>query len=150
MNFILIVAAVIIIDQISKYVVVKNFFLGESVPVIPDIFHWTYILNQGAAFGMLEGSRWLFIVIALAVSVGIWYFRGEIGKEPVMVRFGAALFAGGAVGNLIDRILRGAVIDFFDFRIWPIFNVADIAICIGVGMILWKLITAELLERRNA
>ncbi len=150
MNFILIVAAVIIIDQISKYVVVKNFFLGESVPVIPDIFHWTYILNQGAAFGMLEGSRWLFILIALAVSAGIWYFRGEIGKEPVMVRFGAALFTGGAVGNLIDRILRGAVIDFFDFRIWPIFNVADIAICIGVGMILWKLITAELLERRNA
>ncbi len=150
MNFILIVAAVIIIDQITKYMVVKNFFLGESIPVIPNIFHWTYILNKGAAFGMLEGSRWLFVVVALAVSSGIWYFRDELGKEPLMVRLGAALFAGGAVGNLIDRILHGAVIDFFDFRIWPIFNVADIAICIGVGLVLWKIIATEFLERGNA
>lgn len=150
MNFILIIAAVIIIDQITKYIVVNNFFLGESIPVIPNIFHWTYILNEGAAFGMLEGSRWLFVVVALAVSLGIWYFRKEISQEPLMVRMGAALFAGGAIGNLIDRTLHGAVIDFFDFRIWPIFNVADIAICIGVGMILWKIVTAELLEHKNA
>lgn len=150
MNFLLIAAAVIIIDQFTKYIVVQNFFLGESIPVIPNVFHWTYILNPGAAFGMLEGSRWLFVLIAAAVIAGVWFFRREIRQEGLLIEAGSALFVGGAIGNLIDRILHGVVIDFFDLRIWPIFNVADIAICVGVGLILWKIIAEEFLVDRNA
>ncbi len=140
---------VVIIDQLTKYYVVSHFYVGESIPVIRDIFHWTYILNPGAAFGMLEGSRWLFILIAVAVMGCIWYFRREINSGGPLCRYGAALFAGGAVGNLIDRWRTGLVIDFFDFRIWPIFNVADIAICVGVGLIIWNILTTELLESRK-
>lgn len=150
MNFLLIAAAVIIIDQFTKYIVVQNFFLGESIPVIPNVFHWTYILNPGAAFGMLEGSRWLFVLIAAAVIAGVCFFRREIRQEGLLIEAGSALFVGGAIGNLIDRILHGVVIDFFDLRIWPIFNVADIAICVGVGLILWKIISEEFLADRNA
>ena len=124
--------------------------MGESVPVIENIFHWTYILNPGAAFGMFEGSRWFFVVIAIGVLVGIWYMKDEINEGGWMMQYGAALFGGGAIGNLIDRARSGLVIDFFDFRIWPVFNVADIAICVGVAMILWKVLQMEFLTNEKS
>lgn len=140
---------VVLVDQATKDFVVQHFAVGESVPVVENIFHWTFILNRGAAFGMLEGSRWLFVVIALAVIGGVLYLRKEIEQSGVLACMGAALFTGGAVGNLIDRTLHGVVIDFFDFRIWPIFNVADIAICTGVGLIIWSILKTELLESKK-
>jgi signal peptidase II len=150
MYFLLVALLVIIFDQLTKYYVVSNFYLGESVPVIENIFHWTYILNPGAAFGMFEGSRWFFVVIAIGVLVGIWYMKDEINEGGWMMQYGAALFGGGAIGNLIDRTRSGLVIDFFDFRIWPVFNVADIAICVGVAMILWKILQTEFLTNEKS
>ena len=150
MNFVIVALLVILLDQLTKYYVVANFYLGESVPVIENIFHWTYILNPGAAFGMLEGSRWFFVVIAIGVLGGIWYMRNEINEGGWMMQYGAALFGGGAIGNLIDRARSGLVIDFFDFRIWPVFNVADIAICVGVAMILWKVLETEFLTKEKS
>ncbi|MBQ6618216.1 MAG: signal peptidase II [Phascolarctobacterium sp.] len=150
MYFLFVALFVIIFDQLTKYYVVSNFYLGESVPVIENIFHWTYILNPGAAFGMFEGSRWFFVVIAIGVLVGIWYMKDEINEGGWMMQYGAALFGGGAIGNLIDRARSGLVIDFFDFRIWPVFNVADIAICVGVAMILWKVLQTEFLTNEKS
>ena len=150
MYFLLVALLVIIFDQLTKYYVVSNFYLGESVPVIENIFHWTYILNPGAAFGMFEGSRWFFVVIAIGVLFGIWYMKDEINEGDWMMQYGAALFGGGAIGNLIDRARSGLVIDFFDFRIWPVFNVADIAICVGVAMILWKVLQTEFLTNEKS
>ncbi len=150
MYFLLVALLVIIFDQLTKYYVVSNFYLGESVPVIENIFHWTYILNPGAAFGMFEGSRWFFVVIAIGVLVGIWYMKDEINEGGWMMQYGAALFGGGAIGNLIDRARSGLVIDFFDFRIWPVFNVADIAICVGVAMILWKVLQTEFMTNEKS
>ena len=150
MYFLLVALLVIIFDQLTKYYVVSNFYLGESVPVIENIFHWTYILNPGAAFGMFEGSRWFFVVIAIGVLVGIWYMKDEINEGGWMMQYGAALFGGGAIGNLIDRARSGLVIDFFDFRIWPVFNVAYIAICVGVAMILWKVLQMEFLTNEKS
>ena len=150
MYFLLVALLVIIFDQLTKYYVVSNFYLGESVPVIENIFHWTYILNPGAAFGMFEGSRWFFVVIAIGVLVGILYMKDEINEGGWMMQYGAALFGGGAIGNLIDRARSGLVIDFFDFRIWPVFNVADIAICVGVAMILWKVLQMEFLTNEKS
>ena len=92
----------------------------------------------------MENNRWFFVLTALAVLAFLFYYRHVILSETRMVQFGIALFAGGALGNLIDRIRIGLVIDFFDLRIWPIFNVADIAICLGVGLILWSTIKMEL------
>ena len=150
MIYLLVALAVVIVDQLTKLYVVAHFFVGESVPVIQDIFHWTYILNPGAAFGMLEGSRWLFVLIAIGVMAGIWYMRREIAEYGPWCTDGAALFGGGAVGNLIDRARQGLVIDFFDFRIWPVFNVADIAICVGVGCIIWSILLKEWQENKKA
>lgn len=149
MIYILLAVLMIVVDQVTKYYVVTHFALGESVPVLDGIFHWTFILNPGAAFGMLEGSRWLFVLIAVIVVAAMWFLRKEIDALGLWARIGAALFAGGAIGNLIDRARQGLVIDFFDFRIWPVFNVADIAICTGVGLIIWSILQTEVLENKK-
>ena len=149
MVYILLAVLMIVVDQVTKYYVVTHFALGESVSVLDGIFHWTFILNPGAAFGMLEGSRWLFVLIAVIVVAAMWFLRKEIDALGLWARIGAALFAGGAIGNLIDRARQGLVIDFFDFRIWPVFNVADIAICTGVGLIIWSILQTEVLENKK-
>lgn len=136
--------AVVILDQFSKYIVVENMALGESIPIIEEIFHLTYILNPGAAFGMFAHNRLFFIAIAVIVIGIIIWARREILASPWEVKAGCGLFLGAAIGNLIDRARQGLVIDFFDFRIWPVFNIADIAICIGVGLIIWNLLKTEL------
>ncbi len=135
---------VVILDQFSKYIVVENMALGESIPIIEEVFHLTYILNPGAAFGMFAHNRLFFIAIAVVVIGIIIWARKEILASPWEVKAGCGLFLGGAIGNLIDRARQGLVIDFFDFRIWPVFNIADIAICIGVGLIIWNLLKTEL------
>ena len=148
MLLLLIAAFVVAVDQFTKYLVTSNMSEGMGIPIIDGIFHLTLILNPGAAFGILENNRWFFVVTALSVLIFLFYYRRAIMAESKLVQMGIALFAGGALGNLIDRIRTGLVIDFFDFRIWPIFNVADIAICLGVGLILWSTIKTEL-KRTN-
>lgn len=119
MLFFLLTMLVVIVDQLTKYYVVTHFYLGESVPVIENVFHWTYILNPGAAFGMLEGSRWFFILIALVVVAGVYYLRREIMENGPFMKYGTALFVGGAIGNLIDRARSGLVIDFLILEFGP-------------------------------
>jgi len=114
--------------------------LGMSIPVIPQVFHITYILNAGAAFGILENQQWFFILIGLAVLGAAAWFYSCLQRENACIRYGVSLLLGGAAGNLIDRIFRGSVVDFFDFRIWPVFNIADIAIVVGVGCIIYSLL----------
>lgn len=130
----------IILDQLVKIYVVSNMRIGESIPVIEDIFHLTYVLNPGAAFGILENQRWFFITICVAILLGVAIFYKSIRRECAMFRYGLGLLLGGAVGNLIDRIQNGLVVDFLDFRIWPVFNIADIAICVGAVMLVVSLL----------
>ena len=130
----------IILDQLVKIYVVSNMKLGESIPVVQDIFHLTYVLNPGAAFGILENHRWFFIAICIAILLGVAIFYKSIRRECAMFRYGLGLLLGGAVGNLIDRIQNGLVVDFLDFRIWPVFNIADIAICVAAVMLVVSLL----------
>ena len=135
---------VFVIDQLVKHLVVSTMHLGQSFPVIKGIFHITYVLNPGAAFGMLEHQRWFFIVVALAaVLLGVFFYR-KLQQESILMRSGAGLLLGGAVGNLADRIQSGLVVDFLDFRVWPVFNIADIAICAGAGILIY-----DSWQRRN-
>ena len=125
---------VFILDQLIKHVVLGSMHLGESIPIIKGVFHITFVLNPGAAFGMLEHQRWIFIAVALLVVVLALVFYKHIQRESLITRIGAGLLLGGALGNLLDRIQSGLVVDFLDFRIWPVFNIADIAICVGAAM----------------
>ncbi len=129
--------AIALFDYITKAYVQCSFILGESIPIIPDIFHLTYIINYGAAFGILENQRGLFLlIVGILIGLCIWKNR-KIQKFPFHGKIGLALLLGGALGNGYDRYRMNGVVDFFDFRIWPIFNIADIAICIGVTLLAW-------------
>ena len=138
----------LIVDQWSKYLVMKNMYLGQSIPLISDIFHLTYIINPGAAFGLLADQQLFFIFVAVVVLLGgLWgihKFSAQYGK-PFF--YGILVFMSGAVGNLIDRIRFAGVVDFLDFRIWPIFNLADIGIVCGAALLGWTLWKADEKER---
>ncbi len=139
---------ILVIDRISKMIIQANMDLGQSIPVIPGFFHITYILNPGAAFGMLQGKTWFFILTSLVVVGAIIFFQYKIPKGERLARVSLGMIAGGAVGNLIDRLLNGKVIDFLDFKVWSyIFNFADSMIVIG-GIILVLLIYRS--EREQA
>jgi len=134
--------AVVILDQATKLLVQRAFRLGESLPVLPGFFNLTYVLNPGAAFGLLAGAAAAFrgpffiAVSVLAIAV-ICYYHARYARGRPLPTVGLALILGGALGNLIDRLRVGMVIDFLDFYLgayhWPAFNVADGGVTVGVG-----------------
>jgi len=137
------VLVVVTLDRISKLYFAQNFSLGESIPVIKNIFHFTLVHNTGIAFGLFKNQGIVFVIIPVIAIVLIifhlYYSRNhQEGGVAYLVAF--SLILGGAIGNLIDRIVFGHVIDFIDFRIWPVFNLADSAISIGAAIILLKCI----------
>ena len=120
-------------DRVSKMSIVSSLSVGESIPVIPGFFHLTFIYNTGASFGMLQDKGVFFIIINSLILIGIcWavFFRKEMTTAG---RILLGVVAGGALGNMTDRLCYGAVVDFLDFRgIWPyIFNIADMAVICG-------------------
>jgi len=141
--FYLIAIIWLVLDQVSKYYVMNHFAIGESVSVIQNVFHLTYIINRGAAFGMLANQRWFFLVVAFILIVVYAIYHKKVNRGPISLRIGSALLISGAIGNGIDRYVLHGVVDFFDFRIWPIFNVADIGICVGVACIIYHLLRNE-------
>lgn len=149
MPILLLSLLVISIDQISKYYIEHNMSLGMSIPVIPNIFHITYILNPGAAFGLLEHKTELLIFIALIMIFILVYYYNRIPETLKILRFGLGLLAGGSIGNVIDRVRIGYVVDFLDFRVWPVFNVADIAIVCGVFSIIWSVVFLHKEDEKN-
>lgn len=106
--------------------------LYETIPVWDNVFHITYIQNHGAAFSILEGFRGFLIVLPIVVIVcGLAYIVWKRRKAHFMLLLSLSCIIGGGIGNLIDRIVYGHVIDYLDFRIFPVFNVADISVCVG-------------------
>lgn len=124
-------------DQLTKLLIARQFTPGESLPLIPSILHLTYVQNRGAAFGIFQGQQLLFIGLALGVIVWLWRELAIRPSASRAVQWGCALVLGGAVGNLVDRLRFGYVVDFIDLRVWPVFNVGDSAITIGVTLLVW-------------
>jgi signal peptidase II len=152
---VLIAALVVLLDQLTKWWVLTSFRLHESRPVIPDFFDLTFVVNTGAAFGMLAGEQnpWrqlFFVTMTLVALVVLCFAFRQYRHEGWAYITGIGLIGGGALGNLIDRLRFGHVIDFLDFSIknhhWPAFNVADSAISVGVALFL----LAGYLEIRKA
>jgi len=130
---------IVILDQFTKHLIVTYMHPYESIPVIENIFHITFVRNPGAAFGILQNQTAFFIVVTTIVIfllVGVYW---KLARKNTILTAGLALQLGGAVGNLIDRIRFSHVVDFLDFRIWPVFNVADMAIVAGVILLAWQL-----------
>lgn len=126
----------------SKYLVLRRLSLGESWSPVPGLDQWisvTHVINPGAAFGLFPDQGGLFVVIAIVVVVAILAYYRYLPSHNWLVRFSLGLQLGGALGNLADRLQYGYVIDFIDFKIWPVFNLADVAIVTGVGILAYFL-----------
>ena len=133
--------SIAILDQLTKYLINQNFQLNQSIPIIKNILHLTYITNTGSAFGLFKGFNAIFVIFSVIVIVTISYYINKIKENEKMLQFSVGLLLGGTIGNLIDRLVYSAVIDFIDFRIWPVFNVADSAVTISIMfliILLWK------------
>jgi len=125
-------------DQVTKYMVRISFDLGESRPIIDGFFNFTYLRNTGAAWGMLDGYNIWLGILSIVVLIGLVFFRRSFVSNVFEHKIALGCLVGGIMGNLIDRLRLGYVTDFLDFHIeshhWPAFNIADAAICIGVGI----------------
>ena len=137
-------STIVVLDRLTKIFFSDLLSLGESLPVIRDILHMTLVHNTGIAFGLFKNQGVVFIIIPVIAVIlliyNIYYYRqsGEELSRLYIVAF--SLILGGAIGNLLDRMLYGYVIDFIDFRIWPVFNIADSAITVGAIIIALKCI----------
>ncbi len=147
MIYTIIAAVLIVADYITKLWAERVLTKISSIPLIENVFHLTYVENRGIAFGMFSGGRVVFIAVSLIVMAVllIIVFKTPKDTRTVWLKGGASLVIAGAIGNLIERIIKGYVVDFFDFRLinFPVFNVADIAVCVGVVMLLIHFLFAE-------
>lgn len=143
---ILIMVGIVLFDQITKLLVVANIPLRTSVEVIPNVFRFTYIQNDGAAFGMLDNARWVFMVFSSIAIVGVLAYLFIKKPQSKLLCISLAFIVGGGVGNMIDRVRLGYVIDFLDFCAFPklwmwTFNIADSFVVVGAGMLmLWMVL----------
>ena len=131
------IVASIGIDQITKAIVRANMTVGETIPVIKDIFHFTYIRNEGAAFGMLSEHRWIFMTLSVVALIALSVYLIRFCEEGLLTKIGIALIIGGGIGNMIDRICLKYVVDMIDCRFidFYVFNIADSCVCVGAGIV---------------
>jgi len=136
LRFWLAAAAVLGLDQYTKHLVVTNFAAGESRIVVPHLLYWTYVQNHAGAFGLFGTQPWVLVGMAIGVLAVFWFAFREQAAQSLLVRLAFGAIAGGAVGNIVDRFHYGFVVDFIDLHWWPVFNVADSCITIGVLLLL--------------
>ena len=143
----LIALGIIVLDQITKYLVVRNMHLGESIQVIEQFLYITSHRNTGAAWGILAGQMWFFYAVTVVVVAGLIYYIQKMAKNHWLIGVSMGFMLGGAIGNFIDRVLHQEVIDFIDTNIFgynfPIFNVADSALTVGVVLLMIYLLFEE-------
>ncbi len=140
----LLAVALALLDQGSKWLVVRELQPGRPIPVIAGLLSLTRVHNSGTAFGLFHRQQFLFILLSLATVAALVVLYRRLLSQGALVRWSAGLILGGAIGNLVDRVFRGAVVDFVDVFLvlrgeeyhWPAFNLADSAICVGVGLLL--------------
>lgn len=154
MFYYIIAAIIIVIDQISKWLIVKNMELGENITVIENFLYITSHRNRGAAWGILQGQMWFFYIITAIVIIGMIYYIQKYTKENKVMGIALGLMLGGAIGNFIDRLFRKEVVDFINTYIFsydfPIFNVADSALCVGVALLFIQMLLEGKQEKEKA
>ena len=141
--FIIFLSALILIflDQLTKFIIKNSLKINESIPIIKNIFHITYTINTGSFFGILKGWQLPIIFFSIIVIGFIFYYLDKIKEKEKLLQIFTGFILGATIGNLIDRLIFRHVIDFLDFRIWPVFNIADSFITVSVIFLIiyfWK------------
>jgi signal peptidase II len=153
----IIISLIFCLDRLTKILVSKYLALHQSLPLVKGVFHFTLIHNRGAAFGMLKNQLFL-LVFSAVVAITLIYadLKDNRVKKPFLYQLALGLIFAGALGNLIDRLFLGYVIDFLDFRIWPVFNIADSSITVGALLLGYSILktsgtkSSKLLPHRQA
>lgn len=153
MFYYIIAVLIILLDQWTKYLILKTMELGQSIVVIEDFLYITSHRNQGAAWGILQGQMWFFYIITVIVIIGLVYYMQKYAKGKILASLALALMLGGAIGNFIDRVYRKEVVDFIDVYIFgydfPIFNVADSSLVVGVILLMIWMIIEERIAKKE-
>ena len=146
--FVLIVIGAVALDQISKLWVLHSLAPIGSYPLIKNVLHFTYVENRGAAFGMLADHRFVFMAVSTLAIVGLFLYVFIVKPKDKMEIVSLSFIIGGGIGNMIDRIFRGFVVDFIDVACinFYVFNIADSFVCVGCGLMILYLILAEIGE----
>lgn len=148
---VIIILASVLADQISKYFVLELLRDKGSVTVIPHVLDFTYVENRGAAFGILQNHRWVFMVVSVIAIALILFYIGKFKPQDKLTVISLALIASGGVGNMIDRVFRGFVVDFIEatFVQFYVFNIADACVTVGCVLLIVSMIVAEIRERKE-
>ncbi len=159
--WLMIIAGIVFLDQLTKWLTVINLDLGESVTVIEGFFNFKYVRNTGAAFSMFDepDERWIFMTISTVAIIAMFIYLFKNRKGDRLLCVALSFIVGGGLGNMVDRTLLGYVVDFLDFIIWhtpegrPVhfatFNVADTFVCVGVGLFALAIILEEIRESKK-
>lgn len=155
MYFILIASIIlgsVVFDQITKLLTVRFLELGETIPLWEDVFHFTYIQNRGAAFGMLSDNRWVFMVVSTVAIVGVLFYLIKYRPANKLLVISLSMIVGGGIGNMIDRVFLGYVVDFIDVRLinFAVFNIADSFVTVGACILILYLVLDMVREYRQA
>ncbi len=147
-----VICFVIGFDQLTKWLAVVYLQGKPSFPLWRDVLHFTFVQNEGAAFGMLKDNRWVFMIISTVALIGLSVYLFGFCKEGGWVKISLAMIIGGGIGNMIDRVALGYVVDFIDFTLidFAVFNVADSFVCVGSGILIAYLLLEQILEIRRA
>ena len=151
MKVLFVSAILVLADKISKTIVGKTMSLYESIPVIQNFFHFTYITNDGMAFGInFPFGYYIFTSVSVLLTLFLFWYLWSVRTHSIVIRLGISFIIAGAIGNLIDRIFLGAVIDFLDFMIgnfhWYVFNLADSYVTVGMVLVL---VDSNILEKKR-
>ncbi|MBQ7922309.1 MAG: signal peptidase II [Clostridia bacterium] len=148
---IILILASIGLDQWTKYLAVEHLMGEASYPLWENVLHFTYVENRGAAFGMLADHRWVFMILSAAAIVILLFWLWKEKPKSIWMQCASAFIVGGGIGNMIDRIRLGYVVDFIDVRLidFYVFNIADSFVCVGCAMFLLWAIFTELKQKKK-
>ena len=149
--WIAIMVLAVFLDQLTKYLTVLCLKPIDTLPIIEDVIHLTYVENPGAAFGMMKDQRWLFMVVSSVAIVALLIYLFKKKTQHWMENLAIAFIVGGGIGNMIDRVILGYVVDMIDFRLidFAVFNVADSFVCVGAGLLMLYIILSGVQEYKE-
>lgn len=142
----------VVLDQVTKILAVKYLMPVDTVPIIKSVLHLTYLENTGAAFGSLKNTRWVFLAVSTFAIIALVFYMFRFKPKNRVLSAGLAFIIGGGIGNMIDRIAKGYVVDFVDFRLinFAVFNVADSFVCVGAALVIIYIFFFAEKEDKNA
>lgn len=136
--FYFVVVLLVALDQITKVLAQHMLYEVTTFPVIPNVLHFTYVENRGIAFGLFQNMNYIFLPLSILITIGCFYFLNRAWKKRKwFISWGIALIASGAIGNILDKVFRGFVVDFIQVKLidFPVFNIADILVSVGTVMV---------------